>query len=99
MRLPLTLIALALLPLGAAADDFHPLPLGEAIDIVSNRYEGRLIAAQLVPPRPPERDLGAALVHALRLVTPAGDVLAIRLDARTGRFLEVAGRGQIAARK
>ncbi|MDN3711129.1 hypothetical protein QWZ10_03585 [Paracoccus cavernae] len=39
------------------------------------------------------------LVHELRLLTPRRDVLAIRLDARNGRFLEVAGAGLAEARK
>ncbi|WP_374303195.1 PepSY domain-containing protein [Paracoccus sp. (in: a-proteobacteria)] len=48
---------------------------------------------------PAERDLGAELVYQFRLLTPQRNLLDIRIDARTGRFLSVAGRGQLAARK
>lgn len=98
MRAILTiLLLLTALPL--AAQDFRPLPLEQAIRIVSDRYHGRLIGARLAAPTPHERDLGVELVEELRLLTPARNLLVIRLDARDGRFLEVAGVGQIEALK
>ena len=89
------------------APEFHDLdhkgadilPLKRAVQIVEQRFRGRLIAARLVPPRPRERARGVVLVHQLRLLTPARDVLAIRLDAQTGAFLEVAGAGITKARR
>lgn len=89
------------------APEFHDLdhkgadilPLKRAVQIVEQRFRGRLIAARLVPPRPHERARGVVLVHQLRLLTPARDVLAIRLDAQTGAFLEVAGAGITKARR
>ena len=113
MRSPLVLVgpllaaALAAAPPATAQDfppaplagDFRPLPLHEAADIVADRYRGRLIAARLVPPNPHEQGLGVDLVREMRLLTPQGNLLAIRLDARDGRFLEVAGIGQTEARK
>lgn len=78
---------------------FRPLPLHQIARRVDARYEGRLLAAQMRPPRPPERDAGVQLVYELRLLTPQRNILNIRLDARTGRFLEVAGRGQLQARR
>ena len=75
------------------------LPLHRAAGIVAERFRGRLIAARLVPPRPDERARGVVLVHRLRLLTPARDVLEIRLDARSGAFLEVAGAGLTRARR
>lgn len=101
---------LAAVSLPAAADDFRPhrmespldfrpIPLPKAAEIVATRYDGRLIAARLTGPRATERALGAELVEELRLLTPQGNVLMIRLDARTGRFLEVAGVGQTEARR
>ncbi|CAM3199773.1 Uncharacterized membrane protein YkoI [Paracoccus aminovorans] len=79
--------------------DYRVLPLKRAAQIVAERFRGRLIAARLVPPRPEERARGVVLVHQLRLLTPARDVLAIRLDARSGAFLEVAGAGLTEARR
>lgn len=97
------LILIALLLLSAlparADDDFRPLPLHETARLVGERYHGRLIGARLAPPTTHERDLGVELVEELRLLTPARNLLVIRLDARTGRFLQVAGVGQIEALK
>ncbi|WP_207102183.1 PepSY domain-containing protein [Paracoccus shandongensis] len=80
-------------------DQFSPLPLHQVAAQVAERYAGRLLAADTRPPRPEERDLGAELVYQFRLVTPQRDLLDIRIDARTGRFLSVSGRGQLAARR
>ncbi|WCQ98222.1 PepSY domain-containing protein [Paracoccus aestuarii] len=81
------------------AEGFRPLPLHQLAERVSGRYAGRLVAAETRPPTPPERDLGAELVYEFRLVTPDRNILNIRLDARTGRFLDVAGQGQLQARR
>lgn len=80
-------------------DQFRPLPLHRIAASVSERYAGRLLAADTRPPRPDERDMGAELVYRIRLVTPQRNLLDIRIDARTGRFLSVSGRGQLAARQ
>lgn len=81
----------------------HPgyriIPLHEAAELATDRFRGRLIAARLRPPRPEERERGVDLVHELRLLTPGRDVLLIRLDARTGAFLEVRGAGLAEARR
>lgn len=81
----------------ANAQDFRPQPFHELAERVHDRYRGRLIGVQIAPPTPDERDLGAELVYEFRLMTPQRNLLRIRLDARSGRFLEVAGRGQIEA--
>ncbi len=78
---------------------FRVIPLHEAAKIASGRFRGRLIAARLKPPRPDERARGVELVHELRLLTQARNVLLIRLDARSGAFLEVAGTGLTEARR
>lgn len=80
-------------------DQFQPIPLHEAAALVGDRYAGRLIGADTRPPRPDERALGAELVYRFRLVTPQRTLLDIRIDARSGRFLSVSGRGQLAARR
>ncbi|RNF35599.1 PepSY domain-containing protein [Paracoccus methylarcula] len=109
-RLAPILASLLLLPLPVAGQDiaprseaaisaFRPLPLHEIAESVTNRYRGRIIAANIVPPHPFERRLEAQLIYEIRLITPQSNLLNIRLDARTGRFMEIAGRGQIEARK
>jgi len=71
------------------------LPLAEAAARVAGRYSGRLLDARLVPGRPDE---AAALVYELRWLTPGGDVLRARLDARSGAMIEVDGPAQFDAR-
>lgn len=91
--------AVAQVPVDPWADSFRPLPFHQMARQVEDRYDARLIGAETRPPRPDERDAGVQLIYRFRLLTQAGQVLNIRLDARTGRFLEVAGAGQIAARR
>lgn len=79
--------------------DFRPLPFHELAEAVSARYQGQLLAAATRPPRPDEREAGVQLVYEFRLVTPQQNLLSIRVDAQDGRFLEIAGRGQVEARK
>lgn len=38
-------------------------------------------------------------MYQFRLLTPQRNLLDIRMDARTGRFLSVSGRGQVQARR
>jgi hypothetical protein len=81
------------------AEGFRPLPFHRVAEAAAARYQGRLVAAETRPPRPDERELGAELVYEIRLLTPKRNLLVIRMDARDGRFLDVAGRGQIEARR
>lgn len=80
--------------LPAAAQD--TIPLAEAVRLAEARFHGDVIAAEVVPGRPHE---GAELVHALRLLTPDGAVIALRFDAADGAFLEAEGRGIRGARR
>ncbi|WP_378945091.1 PepSY domain-containing protein [Paracoccus sp. R86501] len=82
-----------------APADFRPMPTRQVVRRVTARYAGRPIAIELVPPFPPERDMDVQLVYRVRLLTEGRDLLDIRLDARDGRFLEVAGHGQLQARR
>lgn len=82
-----------------SANLFHVLSLGRAAAIVEQRFDGKLIAARLVPPMPHEAQNGVQLVYELRLLTPRRNVIQIRLDARNGAFLEAAGAGLGAARR
>ncbi|SMO51151.1 hypothetical protein SAMN06265221_103154 [Paracoccus laeviglucosivorans] len=85
---------------GMLADPgFRVIPLHEAAKIAGQRFRGRLIAARLAPPHQDEHARGVELVHELRLMTKRRNVLLIRLDARTGDFLEVAGAGLTEARR
>ena len=79
--------------------EYGIIPLHRAVKIATARFKGRVIAARLTGPAPHERERGVVLVHELRLMTPDRDVLRIRLDARSGDFLEVAGAGLTEARR
>lgn len=78
---------------------FDVVPLGDALAQARSRFQGKLIAARLVPPLPNEYQRGVELVYEMRLMTPQRDVLIIRLDARNANFLEVAGAGLARARR
>lgn len=75
------------------------IPLTEAIALVSKRFHGRALAATLRPPRPEEFALGAALIYDLRWLTPADALLRIRIDAGSGRIVDIAGAGLTEARR
>lgn len=81
--------------LAAAADrpDAGPMPLSRAMAIAEARYRGRAVDGSLERGRRGE----PTLVYHIVLRTEAGAILRIRLDAETGDFLEVTGRGQIEA--
>lgn len=79
--------------------EYGIISLRRAVELATARFEGRVIAARLTGPAPHERERGVVLVHELRLMTPGRDVLRIRLDARSGDFLEVAGAGLVKARR
>ena len=98
IRAALLLLALAS-PLAAQPAGRDALmPLHEAVKIVAQRFDGRLLAARVDRPRPFEFALGAEVVQELTLLSPQGNVLLIRLDGITGRVLEVRGRGLTDAR-
>jgi hypothetical protein len=68
----------------------------EAMERAQARFEGTIIEAALDTGRPHEK---TDVVYALRMLTPRGDILGIRVDARDGTILEVDGRGLVDARK
>ncbi len=74
------------------------MPLHDAVKIVTERFQGRLLAARIDPPDPYEFALGADAIHELVLLSPQGNILKFRLDAKTGRILDVRGRGLTEAR-
>lgn len=67
-----------------------------AIDRVLARYVGTVVEAELKRGRPDEL---ADVVYELRLLTPQGNMLRIRVDAANGDILEVDGRGLTRARR
>lgn len=75
-----------------------PLPLHEVVKIVGERFQGRLLGARIDRPEPYEFALGADSIHELVLLSPQGNIIRLRLDAVTGRVLDVRGRGLTAAR-
>jgi len=76
-----------------AQDRAEVLPLPRIIAAVGERYFGEVVAAEVVAGNDPD------LYYELRLITPAGNVLRIRIDAFTADFIEVDGRGLVDAQK
>lgn len=67
-----------------------------AMQAATDRFAGQIVAAELVDGRPEQ---GAADVFEFRMLTQAGDILRIRVDAQNRDILEVDGYGLVAARK
>ena len=64
--------------------------LGGILARVESAYEGRVLAIELDERRGPRRR--APWVYVIRVLTPGGNVLMLRLDARTMEILAVEGR-------
>lgn len=69
------------------------IPLARAFAIAEERYHGRALDGAIVRGRKHE----PPFVYVIIFRTDRGDILRIRIDAETGGFLEVAGRGQAEA--
>lgn len=67
-----------------------------AMQAATDRFAGQIVAAELVDGRPEER---TQEVFQFRMLTEAGDILRIRVDAQNRDILEVDGYGLVAARK
>lgn len=96
------LVILLSLALPAAAE--HPpgpplLPFHEVMRLVADRYRGRVLAARLDRAEPLEYAMGVDLVQELTLLTPARNIIRIRLDAVTGQVLKLRGRGIVDAHR
>ncbi|WBU65230.1 PepSY domain-containing protein [Paracoccus aerodenitrificans] len=74
------------------------MPFPKIVMIVKERFHGRLLGARLDSPKAFEFASGVHAVHELTLLSPQNNVIRIRLDAETGRILDVRGRGLTAAR-
>lgn len=67
------------------------LPMHQAVRLAAQRFHGKPLDIALIPPRPAEAASGVLLVYRLRMLTPGRDVLDIRMDAVSGRVLELSG--------
>lgn len=70
------------------------MPMHRAARLAARRFEGKVLDIALLP----QRDDDSPLVYRIRILTPRRDVVDIRMDAVTGRFLEVRGADLGAAR-
>ena len=70
------------------------LPMHRAVRLATRRFDGKVLNIALLPQ--PGED--SPLIYRIRILTPSRDVLDIRMDALTGRFLEVRGADLGAAR-
>ncbi|HRO13666.1 MAG TPA: hypothetical protein PLL33_01215 [Paracoccus sp. (in: a-proteobacteria)] len=78
---------------------FDVMPMHRAVREVGERFDGRIIGMTLLSPRGPEAERGVELVYGFRLLTRGRDVIEIRMDARTGRFLDIRGNDLASARR
>lgn len=69
----------------------HVLPMHQAVRLAAQRFHGKPLDITLVAPRPDEAAAGVLLVYRIRMLTRSSDVLDIRMDAVSGRFLELSG--------
>jgi uncharacterized membrane protein YkoI len=72
------------------------ISIAQAMEQAQRRFEGTVIEAALVRGSPSEL---TDFVYELRMLTPRGDVLKIRVDASDGTILEADGRGLVDARR
>jgi uncharacterized membrane protein YkoI len=74
------------------------LPVSRIIELVSARYAGKVIDADIKgSPKSKGDDDESGVSYEVRLLTAGGNILRIRLNAYTGAFLEVDGHGFIEA--
>lgn len=72
------------------------LPMHKAVRAASRRFDGRVLDIALIAPRASD---AAPLVYHIRMLTSQRNVLDIRMDALTGRFIEVRGADLGTARR
>lgn len=103
-------IAAMLAPVPAVADTHRPairqaaiieagdgtIAIADAMARAQERFEGTVIEATLDAGKKHEK---TDVVFELRMLTPRGDILKIRIDARDGTILEADGRGLVDARR
>lgn len=70
------------------------MPMHQAVRQAIRRFDGKVLDIALVP----QRGGNSPLIYRIRILTRSRDVVDIRMDALTGRFLEVRGADLRAAR-
>lgn len=70
------------------------MPMHQAVRQALRRYDGKVLDIALLP----QRGGASPLVYRIRILTRSRDVVDIRMDALTGRFVEVRGADLGAAR-
>ncbi len=104
---------LALLAGGALADDDSDherarealesgevVPLATILDRVESQYHGSVIEVELEDEEDEgEEDAVSGFIYEINLLTPQGNLLKIKFDARTGELIQVKGHGEKLARK
>jgi len=65
-------------------------PLGEIVNAVQSRCEGKIIEVEL---ERSSRDGGDFWLYQLRMMMPKGDILRLDVDAATSQILKVKGQG------
>lgn len=99
------LLAALLLGSPAAAQDDHEqarralksgkiVALAEILTQVEERFEGRIVEVELIQDNTPEE----SFAYKVELLTPAGNLIEIFFDARTGTPIAMGGRGFIEER-
>lgn len=86
-------------PEGFDAPMAEVIPMHKAVREAGRRFNGRVLEIALTVPSPDERSQGIALIYQMRLLTQRRDVVDIRMDALTGRFIEVSGADLVEARR
>jgi len=74
------------------------MSMHQAVRLAMHRFNGKVLDIALMPARPGSRD-AHPLIYRIRMLTRSRDVLDIRMDAFTGRFLELRGADIAAARR
>lgn len=74
------------------------MPMHRAVRLALRRFDGKVLDIGLVPAPPGIAD-AHPLIYRIRILTRSRDVLDIRMDAFTGRFLELRGADIGAARR
>lgn len=70
------------------------MPMHRAVRLALRRFDGKVLDIDLAP----QPGAASPLVYRIRILTRSRDVLDIRMDALTGRFLDVRGADLGAAR-
>mgnify|MGYP002725726515 CR=1 FL=1 len=84
----------------AAVESGDVVPLALILEKVESLYEGSIIEVELED----EEDEGyedavSGFIYEIKLLTPQGNLLKLKLDARTAVLIQVKGHGEKEARK